>query len=218
VTHISATLPQCISAGSEGITSSAVDIITNPAGFDVRVQRRAGMRRKFTPTFSLRLQDGTPDTGTLYDLMRFWEICEGPLHSFAYHDRLDHKSCAPRATPSMLDCLIGTGDGATATFQMRKSYTLAATTRYRTILLPKSGTVLISVDGVLKTETTHYTVNYLTGIVTFTGGNIPAAGKLVKAGFWFYCKVRFDSNDLSQTYEGFKTGAMGSIPLIEVLT
>jgi len=215
--HIDAVLPQCISAGSEGITSSMVDVITNPAGYDVRIQRRAGMRRKFNPTFSLRLADGQPDTGNLYDLMRLWEAVEGPLHTFAFHDRLDHKSCSPRNTPTMLDVLLGTGTGALATFQLRKGYTVGATTKYRTILLPKSGTVLISVNGVLRTETTHYTVNYETGLVTFTGGNIPAAGHLVKAGFWFYCKVRFDTNDLSQTYEGFRVGAMSSVPLIEVM-
>ena len=46
----------------------------------------------------------------------------------------------------------------------------------RAIQLPVAGTVEISVAGVLKTETTHYTVDYSTGVVTFTGGNIPAAG------------------------------------------
>ena len=34
----------------------------------------------------------------------------------------------------------------------------------------------VYVDGVLKTVTTHYTVNLTAGTITFTAGNIPATG------------------------------------------
>lgn len=210
--HISAVLPQCISAGSEGLIGSMVDVIGNPSGYDVRVQRRSMMRRTFNPVFSLRRRDGTPDTGTLYDIIRFWEAVEGPLHTFAYHDRLDHKSCSPNNTPAATDCLIGTGTGAQTAFQLRKGYTVGSTTKYRNIYLPKAGTVLAALDG---TPTTAFTVNATTGIITFNSA--PGSGVEVTAGFWFYCKVRFDMPDLSNIYEGYKVGSAGQMQLIEVI-
>ena len=62
--------------------------------------------------------------------------------------------------------------------------------------MPVNGTVEISVAGVPKTETTHYTVDYATGMVTFTPGNIPAAAQAVTATFEFDVPVRFAEDDL----------------------
>jgi uncharacterized protein (TIGR02217 family) len=208
---IDAALPPCISAGSEGTPSFQVDIARHPSGYEQRVARRGNALRRWNLGYSIRkLQD-------LYDVAQFFIAVEGPLNTFPYLDRLDDRSCAPTATPSQLDALIGIGDGATATFQLRKSYVAGSTTKYRTITLPISGSVKIAVNGVYKTETTHYTVDYSTGIVTFSGGNIPANGHDVTAGFKFRCKVRFEGNDLTQAYEGFRVGSMPSVPIIEVL-
>ena len=208
--HLTTPLPQCISAGSDGSIGTAVDIIRNPSGHDVRIQRRSESLRKFNIAYNLRRQSD------LDDILAHFEVCEGPLHTFPLNDRLDRKSCSSFDTPSMSDVSLGTGDGATAAFPLRKGYTRGPVTKYRTILLPDSGSVLIAVNGVLKTITTHYTVNLLTGIVTFTAGNIPTLGQAVTAGFTFKCKVRFDTNDLTASYEGFRVGQTGVIPVIEV--
>ena len=141
----------------------------------------------------------------------------GPLYSFPFEDRLDFKSTAPEPTNTItaLDCPIGTGDGATAAFQCYKTYTFGAYTYYRPIYLPIQGTLLVAVNNVTKTETTHYTVNYETGVITFTGGNIPPNGHIIRAGFQFRCKVRYAVNDLQTVIEGYRAGS-AQLSLIEV--
>lgn len=212
MTHITDGLPNCYSSGSDGIPSFMVDISRGPTGYEQRIARRGFSLRKFNLAYSLR---GIDD---IYDILQHFEVCEGPLNTFPLLDRLDWKSCGPSDTPLSSDVLLGTGTGALTTFQLRKSYTRGSTTVYRTILLPISGSVLVEVNGTLKTETTHYTVNYTTGIITFTGGNTPPNGQLVKAGFKFKCKVRYDSNDLSFTYEGYKVQSISTVPVIEVIS
>jgi len=205
-------LPGNVSAGSDATPTFQVDIARAVSGNETRVGRRTNALRRFSVPINLV---GIDD---VYAVITHFEIMEGPLHSFPYKDRLDFKSCAPDPinVPSSTDVTLGTGDGATASFQCRKIYSTGGYDRYRTIYLPKQGTLLVAVDTVLKTETTHYTVNYETGVVTFTGGNIPTAGQAVTAGFEFYCKVRYDMNDLQAVIETYRAGGTPSIALIEV--
>lgn len=215
--HISQAIPRCISSGSNFVVTSAVDIIRNPGGYDVRRQVRDETRRRADLVYNLRrLEDGDEQERGLYEILKHFEVCEGPRHTFPMLDRLDFKSCAPFDTPTPTDVLLGEGDGGNDTFQLRKGYTIGSTTKYRTIVLPVPETVLIAVDGLLKTETTDYEIDYETGEVTFQPTDIPGTGADVTAGFLFYVKVRFDTNDLSQAYEGFRVGSATSIPVIEV--
>lgn len=93
------------------------------------------------------------------------------------------------------------GDGSTATFQLQITRTVGSISGSKKVMHPKSGTVLVYVNAVLKTETTHYTINYSTGVVTFTGGNIPTAGQSVKATFDYNTPVRFLSEEIETTIE-----------------
>jgi len=112
---------------------------------------------------------------------------------------------------------IGTGDGSLAAFQLVKVYSRIFET-IRAIQLPVSDTVQIKVAGVLKTETTHYTVDYSTGLVTFTAGNIPTAGQAITATFEFDTPVRFAEDTLKVSMTMIDPGNIPSIPLIEVLS
>lgn len=210
MSHLTTAIPPCVSPGSDGVSTWSTDIARNPGGYEQRVGRRGYSLRKFNLGYQIRRQEH------VYEVLSLFEACEGQVHTFPYRDRIDFKSSSPFNEPQSNDVLLGTGDGTTAAFQLRKGYTAGSTTVYRTILLPVSGTLLVEVAGVLKTEPTHYTVNYNTGIITFTGGNIPTAGQLVKAGFEFYTKVRFDTDELNISYEGFRVGSIPNIPLIEV--
>jgi uncharacterized protein (TIGR02217 family) len=138
----------------------------------------------------------------LEGLKNFWMIMRGTLHTFPFRDPLDFASVAldkPNTEPvvSMLDQEIGVGDGANRFFQLTKTYTVGSNTYVRPIALPIVSTLLVSVDGSLKTITTDYTVSRPDGLITFTIA--PAAGKIIKAGFLFDVEVRFESND---TYAG----------------
>jgi hypothetical protein len=62
----------------------------------------------------------------------------------------------------MLDAFLGDG--------VEDEFVLSQT------VIPADAHVNVSVGGVLKTVTTHYTVDTATYTITFTGGNIPASG------------------------------------------
>jgi uncharacterized protein (TIGR02217 family) len=215
MTHYNAVLPGFVSKGSEASPVSLVDIARGPAGNEQRRSRRSRRLRRFNLGKDIR------DISDIYEVLEFFEVMNGPEHSFAVQNLNDYKSCDPGEQITMLDALIGVGDGSNLNFQFKKQYfvTLLDNSTIaidRTVYLPVSGTVLVAVDGVLKTETTHYVVNYSTGALAFTMGNAPANLKNVTAGFHFNEKVRFDTNDLSQLMEAFKAGSVPSIPLIEV--
>jgi len=216
MTFYNAVLPGFISQGSEAAPLSLVDIARGPTGYEQRKSKRSRRLRRFNLVKNIR------NINDIYDVLQLFEVMNGPEHSFAVKNELDFKSCAPGNTPTMLDASIGTGDGTNPVFQLKKQYKVRQVDNTviavdRTIYLPVSGTVLIAVDGVLKTEATDYTINYATGALTFLAGHAPANLKLVTAGFEFNEKVRFDTNDLSQVMEFFKVGSASSIPLIEVL-
>lgn len=212
MTFLSTPLPPCISAGSDGTPSFSVDVARGPSGYEQRISRRGFSLRKFNVGYHIRR------TEQLADIVAHFEVCEGKLHTFPFLDRMDHKSCGPFDEPAATDVLLGVGDGSQAEFQLRKGYTRGSSTVYRTIQLPIEGTVLIAVNGSPQTESSpsQYSIDYETGIVTFGSGDIPAAMENVTAGFQYRCKVRFDTDDLTQTYEGFHAGGIASIPLIEV--
>lgn len=132
----------------------------------------------------------------------------GPELAFRFKDWADFE---------FADVLIGTGDGSTDTFQLFKTYTDTVRTYTYTIYLPVSGTVEIAVNGVTKTETTHYTINYSTGVVTFTGGNIPTAGQPIRASGEFDRSVIFADDQLKiSMLMVTSTSSIGSIPRITI--
>ena len=106
-------------------------------------------------------------------------------------------------------------DGVVAAFQVAKVYTQGAYNRSRKITKPSNGTLLVAVAGSAKAEGTHYNASYTTGIITFTGGNIPTAGQAVTAGFEFDVPVRFDTDRLSINIDDYNAGA-AQVPLIEL--
>ena len=62
--------------------------------------------------------------------------------------------------------------------------------------------------------TTGFSVDALTGLVTFTAA--PAVGAAVTAGFLFDVPVRFDTDRLDIELTSFDAADAASIPLIEV--
>jgi uncharacterized protein (TIGR02217 family) len=217
MTFFNAEPPGTISQGSEASPVSMVDIARGPSGFEQRRSRRSRRLRRFNLAKNIR------KANDINDLYAFFEVMNGPEHSFAITNILDDRSCKPENTPAAADAIIGSGDGSNAVFQLKKQYkvtevdgsTVVAVDR--NIYLPVDGTVLIAVGGVLKTEAVDYVIGYTTGTVTFVSGHEPAVGvNNVTAGFKFREKVRFDTNDLSVVAEFFRVGSVSSIPLVEV--
>jgi len=103
--------------------------------------------------------------------------------------------------------MIGTGDGAETRFQLVKAYG----DHGRRILKPVAGSVLVAVEGVA----TEFSVDETTGVVTLDAA--PASGVAVTAGYRFDCPVRFDTDRLDVTLEGFGAGKALRVPLVELV-
>lgn len=97
-------------------------------------------------------------------------------------------------------------------FQLRKNYE----SYDRPITLPVPGSLVIGVDGVKVPEGEAFTVDPLTGIVTFTPDYLPARDVPVTSGFLFDVPARFDTDRLTASIASFQAGEIPSIPIVEV--
>lgn len=141
----------------------------------------------------------------IYEAVRdHWLVMRGPLRSFPFRDPLDFASCAltrPNQVPAITfsDQVLGTGDGVTVAFQLQKTYTRGAETYTRKVVHPVVSTVIVSIDNTDPTTWVFplipltWTVDRLTGVVTFSGP--PAPGQVVRAGYLYDVEVRFESDE-----------------------
>ena len=202
--------PTDIARGSSGGPERRTDVVVLGSGHEERNSRWADSRRSYNAGYGVKSLDD------LHTVISFFEERRGKLYGFRWRDPADYKSCAPQGTPSASDQTIGTGDGATLNFQLRKVYGSAALPWTRDISKPVDGTVLVAVDTVPKTEGVDFVVDVTTGIVGFLSGNAPTAGAVVSAGFEFDVPVRFDTDRLEIDVQGVRHGAIPNIPIVEV--
>jgi len=202
--------PTAISLGSSGGPERRTEIVTLGSGAEERNQRWADSRRRYDAGYGLKTLDD------LYAIVAFFEERRGRLHGFRWKDAADFTSSRPSAPPQATDQAIGTGDGAQDDFQLVKAYGGVFSAWSREIAKPVRGTVRVAVAGTLKTEGTHYTVDYATGIVTFDAGSIPSAAQSVTAGFEFDVPVRFDTDQLTLNLEHIRAGSIPNIPVVEI--
>jgi uncharacterized protein (TIGR02217 family) len=158
-------------------------------------------------------------------LVSFHRRRKGMARPFLVRDLLDYEC----STANTGEAVFGTGDGSTKVFQLKKNYVDAYNTDTRTILKPEQGSVKIYINAVLKTETTHYSINYSTGVVTFV--TAPANGAVLEWTGRFYVPVRFMLDRIpveefaavmeldtvsNQMLVDHAAGDIPSVPMIEV--
>lgn len=202
--------PVGISLGAQGGPERRTDVVILGSGFEERNSRWADSRRTYNAGYGVRSLDD------LHKVIEFFEERRGRLYGFRWRDHADWKSCEPGRQPSAIDQVIGTGDGTLATYQLIKSYGTTFAPWARAIKKPVAGTIKIAVDGIEQTETTDYVVDEGTGTVAFQPASIPAADADVTAGFEFDVPVRFDTDQLEINLQGFRAGAIPSIPIVEI--
>lgn len=202
--------PVEIAFGSSGGPERRTEIVTLGSGFEERNSPWAESRRRYNAGYGVR------SLNDLHAVMAFFEARHGRLHGFRWKDRADDRSSPPQTAIAAGDQQIGIGDGVITAFQLVKAYTSGGISYTRTIKKPVTGSVRIAVDGLEKTETTHFTVDTTTGTVTFTPGNIPGASAVITAGFEFDVPVRFDADFLEINLAAFDAGDIPSIPIVEI--
>ncbi|HXF90182.1 MAG TPA: DUF2460 domain-containing protein [Xanthobacteraceae bacterium] len=202
--------PLDIALKSAGGPERRTEVVTLASGREERNARWAHSRRRYDAGYGVKTFEA------LAEVVAFFEERRGRLHGFRWRDRLDHSSAAPGAAVSPTDQVLGIGDGATATFQLAKTYGGLHAPYKRPIAKPVPGSVRVAVGGDEVTEGTAFTCDVTTGLVTFLPGHIPPVGSAVTAGFLFDVPVRFDADYLEVDLSAFAAGAIPKIPLVEI--
>ena len=203
--------PLDIALKSRGGPQRRTDVVTLGSGREARNARWSRSRRRFDAGY------GVKSVGALAAVVAFFEERRGMLYGFRFRDRADFKSCTPDATPSPLDQVIGTGDGAQRSFTLVKTYGARFAPYAREIRKPVEGSVRIAVNGVEKGAGLDFDVDVSSGVVSFRAGRAPPIGASVTAGFFFDVPVRFDTDYLEIDFAAFDAGEIPKIPIIEIL-
>jgi uncharacterized protein (TIGR02217 family) len=203
--------PVDISYGSKGGPGFRTDIIISDSGMEERIARWSNARRKYNVAYGIK----SPEQ--VQSVMDFYLARMGAANGFRYKDFTDFTTASDhRSAHANDDVLLGTGNGTTTTFQLKKLYTSGAITRTRNITKPVTGTTLVALDGV--NQTSGWSVDTSTGIVTFSVA--PTLGVAVTAGCQFDVPVRFGQevdDALWLTIDAFSIRSIPDIPLVEIV-
>ena len=200
--------PETLSFGSVGGPERRTEIVALTNGYEERNAPWAHSRRRYDAGLGLRSLDDVEA------LIAFFEARQGQLIGFRWKDWGDYKSSLPSAEVTSFDQIIGAGDDATLTFQLRKTYASGGVEYYRPIAKLVAGTVRMGLSGDALQEGTEYAVNTATGVVTLAFP--PPLGSIVTAGFEFDTPVRFDIDRIQTSVSSFKAGQVPTVPIIEV--
>lgn len=157
--------PNDISFESVGTTRYETEVVQVDSGHDQRNSRWEEPLMEYDISYGVRTMDH------LHALLRFFRRMRGRTFSFLYKDYWDYTSSFASGKDArepdditFNDQALGTGDGDTVAFQLTKEYGEGSDFATRTITKPKENTVICAFDGV---QVTNFTVDLLTGIVTF---------------------------------------------------
>jgi uncharacterized protein (TIGR02217 family) len=197
--------PTAIAFHSTGGPERKTEIVTLGSGYEERNGVWIASRRRYDVGYGVKTLDD------IHAVIAFFEARAGRLYGFRFSDFTDCKSSAPAAAITPLDQPLGSGDGATTSFALKKTYISGPTSWARSIAKPVAGSVRVAIGGV---ETSAFAVDTTTGVVSFT--TAPASGAVLTAGFAFDVPVRFDTDSLSVNLANFRAGEIPSIPLVEI--
>ena len=200
--------PANLSFGSLGGPERRTEIVTLASGHEERNTPWAQARRRYDAGLGLRSLDDVER------LIAFFEARQGMLHGFRWKDWSDFKSAPASRAVGPLDQPLGTGDGVTRVFALRKVYESGGFAVDRLIAKPVAGSVRVAIGGIEQPEGLAWSVDPATGLVTFV--DAPGAGAPLTAGFEFDVPVRFDTDLIQVSVASFQAGDVPKVPVIEV--
>ncbi len=182
------TLPSCYNLDVRVTRQVRSDDVTALSGDIYPNQKWAYSRRQFRCTW------GPKKLADVDEFIRFWEVVK-TTHTFRVRDEQDYRSADHGVAISNLDQPVAIGDGVVTQFQLAKSYAYSGETYVAPIYAPVDGTLVVALDGVAQVETTDYTADYATGLITFN--TAPANALLITAGYEYDIKARRRCVDLA---------------------
>lgn len=218
--------PEDISFGSSAGPGFKTRYIELTGGGEQRIARFETPRHQYDVGYGIRTYDA------LMVVKRFFMARRGGLQAFRLKDWQDYATNATHVLYRGTDAAttgadmpmnavdgsasLGFGSGTEKEFQLVKEYDDDIQDHLRNVTKPRSGTVAVQVNAVGQTEGADFTLDYATGIVTFT--TAPPAGQTVRWGGQFDVPVRFDpSTDewLRMRFDDFSSGSYASIVMTE---
>jgi len=180
------------------------DVIASRGGFEQR------NRSWEIPLHSFDLAQDIKVWEDLNQVIGLFKTVKGQELTFLIKDPFNFKSTSLGSVIDKEDQFIGIGDGVNAKFQLKKTYSISNLSYTEDILYPDITTILISVDG---GAAEPHIPDPNTGSIFMD--TVPANGTIITAGYEFYRRVRFDSNQLSIALQNYKLGS-ASLQVSEV--
>jgi uncharacterized protein (TIGR02217 family) len=198
-------LPVNVERGAKGGPGFKTTITPLSSGFEQRNIEWSRTRGKWDISYGV-------DTITdLEAVIAFFHTRFGRAYGFRFKDWTDFK--IGNASTSTIQP-IATADGILSEFQAVRRYSDGTFVYNRPITRLVSGTYSVYLNGGLQTETTHYTIDVDTGVITFV--STPSASDIIGLIAEFDVPVRFDQDDLDITAFLEDAGEIGSIDIIEI--
>ena len=123
-------------------------------------------------------------------LRSFHTARSGGKQGFRFKDWADYQ---------VIGVELGTGNGVTTQWQLKKLYTAGEYSFYRAITKPVEGTVRIYLDG---NEISYHLINYETGLISFAA---PVSnGVVITADFEFDVPVSFEKDEIEWSLEAVR--------------
>lgn len=188
--------PVNIAYGAVGGPGYSTDVVTLNSGFENRNQNWSVARCMYDAA------KGCKTDQDRIDLIKFFRVAKGKMHSFRWRDFSDYQVLTGEGT------LTALGGG---TFQLVKQYTNAAGTENRTITLPVNA--VVKQGSTTLVLNTHYTLNLTTGVLTIIGSPTPAPDSWTGE---FDVPARFDTDQLRLVIEDLEYFKSQNIPIVEV--
>jgi uncharacterized protein (TIGR02217 family) len=193
-------LPVDIEREAEGGPRFNTDVNVSASGVTTTNQRWSAPLWQWDISYGVQeLENGINDVRDVFIGAR------GRAYGFRFKDWQDY------TIPLQV---IGTGDGVETEFQIYKAYPHAVRPYSRKITRPVNGTIAIQVAAVPQVEGVDYTIDYSTGIITFTSP-VPNLDAVFVEGE-FDVPVMFADDQLIMLLYTQSAGEIGEIIIQEV--
>lgn len=194
--------PEKISYGATGGPKFDTHIFQSTTGEEQRTSIRSKSKAEYNVSHGIR------DKTDMDVLLDFFVNMMGRASGFRFKDWADYQ---------LVDEQIGVGDGVTASFKITKTYNIGSLSHVRRLFKPVGSTIIVKVNGAVKTLAAEYTLDDTTGIITFLGPSVPALSDIITVTGEFDVPARFDTDHMQITHDAFLTESWSNIPIIEIL-
>lgn len=196
-------LPEDVEKGALGGPGFNTTVLELSSGFEKRNINWERVRGSWDVSYGLDKKSNQEA------VLAFFYARQGRAHSWRFKDWTDYQI---GDFANDLPQTIATADGVQTQFQIVRAYVSGSYTFNRAITRPTSPTTRVFLDGV--EQFVDFTVDYDTGVITFTSA--PADTVLVGVISEFDVPCRFNNDKLDMRAERDELYALPAIEVVEV--